>query len=228
MVFSLISEIIEGVSVLFSGGVDGTIKMWNTELEDHKESNYVTTLFAHKGTVLSLAFSRTRNVLISSSSDMTIRMWKLDDNFDKIINPLFHCIATIKDFVKSKTKEEVSPFWINTLSLKETDAVELYAGDTSGKLHLYEYYDLTSAKNMDSNHNRIFQSRDNKKMTQNNFNYIKTFNVHSRTTIKIVHSIFDSMIYSIGFDNCLIGFNTKENASKNIFNHRTFKYCEQQ
>jgi hypothetical protein len=142
-------------------------------------------------------------------------MWRLNDNFDRIINPLFHCISVIRDFHRNKTKEEESPFWINTLSLKETDTIELYAGDTLGRLLYYEYYDLTSTKNIESNDKHISSTTRDKKFTQNNFNYIKTFSVHSRTIIKIVHSIFDSMIYSIGFDNHLIGFNIKENISIN-------------
>lgn len=47
----MISEIVDGVSILFSAGVDSTIKMWNTEFEDPKESCYIKTIFGHKGSV---------------------------------------------------------------------------------------------------------------------------------------------------------------------------------
>jgi WD40 repeat protein len=205
-VYCMISEVIEGVSVLFSGGVDGTIKFWNTDVDDQKANHYITTIFGHKSTILSLVFSRTKNLIISSSTDMTIRVWKMKDNFDKIINPLFQNILVIKDFDLKKKKQEEKPFWINTLSLKETDIVELYAGDTKGRMHFYHFIDTAYVKSKE------LELR-GKKYVIDNFNHMKTLNMHGRTIITVVHSVFDSMIYSIGFDNNLIGFNQKTEQS---------------
>lgn len=215
-IFSLLSEVIDGISVLFSGGVDGVIKFWNTEMEEQKESHYITSIFGHKGTVLALAFSKTRNILISSSTDMTIKFWRMKDNFDRIMNPLFQCILTIRDFDVRKKKEEEKPFWINTLSLKETDIVELYAGDTKGRIHFYHYIDTAYSKSKEGGMRNT--SREDKKILMDNFNQIKTSTPHVRTVIKVVHSIFDSMIYSIGFDNHLIGYNQKTDQSKKKIN----------
>lgn len=214
----MISELIEGVSVLFSGGVDGAIKFWNTELEDQKESHYTTTIFGHKGTILALAFCKSKNILVSSSSDMTIKVWKIKDNFDKIMNPLFQCIATFKDFNSKKRKDDENPFWINTLSLKETDIIELYAGDTKGRVHFYNYVDQSYIK-LKENEKKMqgsYRFNEEKKWVLDNFNLIKTVTPHTRTVIKVVHSIFDSMIYSVGFDNHLIGYNLKNDNSKKI------------
>jgi WD40 repeat protein len=209
----MISEMVDGVSVLFSGGSDGTIKFWNTELDDQKENHYITTMFGHKGTVLAMAFSKNRSILVSSSSDMTIKVWRMKDNFDKIINPLFQCIATFKDFNAKKKREEEKPFWINTLSMKETDIIELYAGDTTGRVHFYHYIDQAYMKIKEAEKKSFMSKIDDKKIVLDNFNYVKTVTPHSRTVIKVIHSIFDSMIYSIGFDNLLIGYNIKTDNS---------------
>lgn len=165
-----------------------------------------------------LAFCKSKNILISSSTDKTIRIWKLDENFDKIKNPLFHCISVIKDFVHKKPIEkDDNPFWINTLSIKETDVIELYAGDTRGYVHLYEYYDPNMNKNTtERDNNRMIPfatSRTNDKRVINNFSFVKSSWLHKLTIIKAVHSIFDSMIYTIGFDSQLQGYNMKDNKS---------------
>ena len=45
------NEIIDGNSILFSGGSDNLIKIWNTDIDDMKVNYYVKTLFGHKGAV---------------------------------------------------------------------------------------------------------------------------------------------------------------------------------
>lgn len=94
----LIIENIENSCILFSGGADSTIKIWNCEIDEIKynKSNYIKTILGHKGSILSLVYCKSKSILVSSSTDETIKIWKMDDNFDKIINPLFQCINTIK------------------------------------------------------------------------------------------------------------------------------------
>lgn len=211
------------MSVLFSGGVDGSIKFWNTD-EGQKETNYITTIFAHKTTVLALAYTRSRSILVSSSTDMTIKVWLLKDKFDKILNPLFQCIATFRDFDYKKKVKDENPFWVSCLDIKESDIVELYAGDTTGKVHVYHYVDSTYLKNnrkktikLNLSENESNASDGNNGYNMNNFNYQKTFTIHERTLIKSVHSIYDSVIYSLGFDNKIIGYNLKKNSGRNYF-----------
>jgi WD40 repeat protein len=92
----LLWESIDGCSMLFSGGVDSTIKLWNLEADVKYSDNYVKTILGHTGSIISLAYCRSRSILVSSSIDSTIKIWKIDENFDKILNPLFHCINTLK------------------------------------------------------------------------------------------------------------------------------------
>ncbi len=49
----LTNEIFDDNSILFSGGSDNLIKIWNTEVDDIKINFYVKTLFGHKGAVSS-------------------------------------------------------------------------------------------------------------------------------------------------------------------------------
>lgn len=207
-VSTMICEIIEGVSVLFSGGVDGSIKLWqgDPELGEKDMLHHIKTLLKHKGTIIALAFSRSRSILISSSSDMTMKVFRMKDNFDKILNPVFECISVIKDFNIQLNKDKDLPFWISTLSLKETDVTEVYAGDTKGRILLYHYIDDNYIKYRGDETSM-------KPYTKNNLNYIKGVNLHKKWgTIKVIHSLFDSVIYSAGFDNHLVCYNVKNNS----------------
>lgn len=206
----MICELIESVPILFSGGVDGHIKLWqgDPELREKDMMHHIKTLIQHKGTVIALAFSRSRSLLISSSSDMTLKVMRMKDKFDKILNPRFECISVIKDFHIQLNKDKDLPYWISTLSLKETDVIELYAGDTKGRVLFYHYIDDNYLK---------YKGKDYEgskcPYAKNNFNFIKEVNLHKKwTTIKVVHSIFDSVIYSAGFDNHVVCYNVKNNT----------------
>ena len=90
-VSSLICESIDGTPVLFSGGADGSIKLWlgDPDLREKEMVHHIKTLLEHKSTIIALAFCKSRSLLISSSSDMTMKIFRMKDKFDKILNPRF-------------------------------------------------------------------------------------------------------------------------------------------
>lgn len=94
----MINEIIDGYSMLFTGGIDNYIKIWNTEVDDPKIPYYTKTLFGHKGAIISLGYCKTKSLLFSSSIDKTLRIWKMDDNFVKVMNPVFNLFQVLKVF----------------------------------------------------------------------------------------------------------------------------------
>jgi WD40 repeat protein len=185
--------------------------MWNIELEDIK-TNYITTVYGHKGAILALAFCKTRSILVSSSTDKTLRIWKMDDNFDKIKNPFFVCTSVVRDF-KSRSAEKIETlFWVNTLSIKESDNIELYAGDTNGNIHIYT---LNESKGYETDF-RYNSSTSTNKKTNDNFVYAKTVNVHKMTVVRVTQSMYDNLVFSIGFDSTLVGYNHKDKKSNNL------------
>ena len=258
----MISELIENVPILFSGGFDGTIKLWqgDPELKEKEMVHHIKTLLEHKATIMSLAFCKSRSLLISSSSDMCIKIFKMKEKFDKILNPRFECISVIRDFHINLNKDKDFPYWISTLSLKETDVIELFAGDSKGRIIFYDYIDENylkykgegkkNKKNNNENNNENDNNNENEnihnnnnnlnlsKITKNNFNYIYATNLHKKWgTIKVVHSIFDNVIYSIGFDNHIVCYNIKNKQktfeiansnSKSHFTALTINYYTQE
>jgi len=200
----MISELIENVPILFSGGFDGTIKLWqgDPELKEKEMVHHIKTLLEHKATIMSLAFCKSRSLLISSSSDMCIKIFKMKEKFDKILNPRFECISVIRDFHINLNKDKDFPYWISTLSLKETDVIELFAGDSKGRIIFYDYIDENylkykgegkkNKKNNNENNNENDNNNENEnihnnnnnlnlsKITKNNFNYIYATNLHKK------------------------------------------------
>ena len=61
------------MTLLVSGGLDHTIKIWNPF---SKSPGALFTLSRHKGTITTLSILNLRN-LISSGEDNTLRIWDL-------------------------------------------------------------------------------------------------------------------------------------------------------
>ena len=209
----LLWEKIDNTPVLFSGGLDSTIKFWNLNLDGKYDDHYIKTVLGHSGGILSLAYCKSRGVLCSSSSDGSLRVWKLDENFDKLLNPLFHCVNNIKKFGYYTVNQ---PFRISSLSIKDSEVIELYASDTEGGVHIFTYSDSLE-KDM-----KEYSGLSSKKKT-NQFVFSKTIKSHNLNCCKVLPSALDSTIYSIGFDNKLIAYNQKEKKNTlSIYNNKCF------
>jgi len=66
----IISETIDSTPVVFSGGADGSIKLWlgDPDLREKEMVHHIKTLLEHKSTVIAMTFCKTRSLLISSTS----------------------------------------------------------------------------------------------------------------------------------------------------------------
>ena len=91
--------------LLFSCSADRTIRVWDPAVRDHSKA-CVQTLQGHGGTVTSLAYCE--GVLVSSSTDSTIRAWKVDDGRDLLLYPWFSPHLTLSDI----------NCWVNALALQ--------------------------------------------------------------------------------------------------------------
>jgi len=83
-----------------------------------------------------MSFIKSKLILITSSLDKTIKFWKIDDNFFKDKNYGVKLIQTIS--VTEKLKSQYK-FFINCITFRETDKIEIYCGDTEGDVHYFEY-----------------------------------------------------------------------------------------
>ena len=114
---------------------------------------------------------------------------------------------------------------ITSISLKESDITELFVGDNKGNIITYHFIDSNYLKyrnNSSSSSDKLFINS-KQKLEKNTFNFINKINLHNKFgVIKILHSIYDNVIYTAGYDNHIICYNTKnEQKIFNILNSST-------
>lgn len=56
-----------------TGGADRTVKIWETDL---KNKGIIQTLAGHAGTILDMKYSPITQVLVTCSSDKTLKIWR--------------------------------------------------------------------------------------------------------------------------------------------------------
>ncbi|MFO1483551.1 MAG: c-type cytochrome domain-containing protein [Verrucomicrobiaceae bacterium] len=103
---------------LFAAGGDNRIRSWSISAAAKEGTNKIlTSLFAHEGTILSLALSLDGKLLASTSTNKTLKIWNTAGLTEKL--PL-----------------EAQPDWTSALAF--TDKAQLIAGRIDGSLSLYE------------------------------------------------------------------------------------------
>lgn len=118
--------------LLLSGGADRTIRLWDPSVRDLKKA-CVQTLRGHGGSVTSLAYAR--GMLISSSTDTTIKLWKADEGRELLLYPWFSLMQTLNDL----------GCWVNDMALQLGEGRALYVADEQGTLSAYQVVPATSS-----------------------------------------------------------------------------------
>ena len=199
---------------LISAGTDGCIKMWTgqPELAEKGMIHYIDTIFQDRSTVIELIFFKKKNLIIGIFSDIKIRVLAMEDYLDEKKNIRIKLVASsIIEFNVKINPNKEKQYLLTTMSLKDSDITELYVGDNKGNILIYHFVDDNYLKYQSSSSSPdklILKTEPN--YDKNKFNFIEKINLHKKFgVIKVVHSIYDSIIYSSGYDNHIIGYNTK-------------------
>ena len=110
--------------LLFSGGADRTVRVWDPSAGKAKAC--VQVLRGHGGTVTSLAYCE--GVLVTASTDCTIRVWRQDEGRELLLYPWLSPQHTLTD---------LGQCWVSDLALMVGEAGALYAGDEEGNISAY-------------------------------------------------------------------------------------------
>jgi WD40 repeat protein len=121
----------EARGLLFSGGADRLIKIWDiwTYME-RGEDPLMQTLAGHTHTVTGLVDSGIEGGIISSSLDKTIKIWQPEGGRKLMLNPFFVCLKTIR-----VGGDET---WVNSMCMRGGEDWALFCGDSEGSISVYE------------------------------------------------------------------------------------------
>ena len=93
--------------MLISASADRTIKLW--EPNNSKTNNPFQTIIGHTGTILDMVYIDKVQMLVTSSTDKTMRIWKIDEARQLLMYPWFvqHQMVDELDLVSS------TDIWVN-------------------------------------------------------------------------------------------------------------------
>ena len=118
--------------LLLSGGADRTVRVWDPSVRNLSQT-CVQTLRGHGGSVTGLAYAD--GVLITSSTDKTIRVWKADEGRELMLYPWFSPLQTLSDL----------SCWVTAMALQLGEPGSLYVADEQGTLSVYQVVPATRA-----------------------------------------------------------------------------------
>ena len=213
---------IHGQKKLISAATDGSIKLWIAEPEVREKDmvHFIDTIYHEKSTVIELTFFKGQELIIGIFSDMKIRVLAMEEYIDNNkMNRIRLGLSSIIEFHEKINPNKDKRYLITSFSLKESDITELFVGDNKGNIIIYHFIDSNYLKyrnNSSSPSDKLIQDS-KKKLEINTFNFIEKINLHNKFgVIKILHSIPDDVIYTVGYDNHIICYNTKN--QQKIFN----------
>jgi WD40 repeat protein len=113
-------------SLLLSGSADRTLKLWDVwDREKSGAQCCVQTLVGHGGTVLDIAYHQ--GMLVSCSTDKTIRVWMSDSNRGIMLYPYYICVQVL-------TLPSSAPCTVVCMASSSLLSA-VFIGDSEGKLH---------------------------------------------------------------------------------------------
>lgn len=113
-------------SLLFSGSLDRTIKVWNLS---NTLDPFIQTLSGHSGTIASIADANNGSIL-SCSDDSTLRMWSPQrGRRSMMLNPFFECV-----FVFNFDQR----VWVTALTTSCVGPWQCFVADSEGNIDVLE------------------------------------------------------------------------------------------
>ena len=200
---------------LISAGTDGIFKMWSAEpeLREKDMMHFIDNIYHQRSTIIDFTYFKKKELIIGIFTDIKIRVLAIEDYFDndKKRNRIRLVLSSIIEYHVKINPNKDKQYLITTLSLKDSDITELFVGDNRGNVMIYHFVDDNYLKyqNSSSSSDKLILSTE-PKYEKDKFNYIEKINLHKKFgIIKVVHSVYDNIIYTSGYDNHILCYNTK-------------------
>jgi len=184
-VYTILYESIEDQELVITGSGDRTIKMWDHS--QYKSEPCVQTIVGHSGSILALRYIRSHKILVSTSSDKTVRMWCLDSGRQLFRYPWFLIMQVVKDFSSAVLEKQMDKvIWITSVDATEGQVANIFVGDSEGSVIVFRtQYEKNEAS----------------------IGYSKTYSlVHKYGIISILVVKSDNFVFTTSYDLHVKGF----------------------
>lgn len=141
------------------------------------------------GSIIDLRYIEKSEILISSSTDKTLRIWRLDKARELLMYPWFVPLQIIKDFTSINPTSIDNNVWVTCLDTQEGEKFKLFAGDSEGSM-------LTFKIASGQEYSNIFEP-DNKKPS-----------IHRIGIIQVLLVPQENFVFTISYDQHLKAFDT--------------------
>lgn len=122
--------------MLISASADRTIKLW--EPKNTKTNKCFQTIIGHTGSILDMVFIQKVQLLVTSSTDKTMRIWRIDKARQLLMYPWFVEFQRAHQFESVPGSGQPNNVWLNCFDQKVGENVQMYAGDSEGSIYIFE------------------------------------------------------------------------------------------
>lgn len=129
-------------------------------------------------------------ILISSSTDKTLRIWRLDKARELLMYPWFVPLQIIKDFTSINPTSLDNNVWVTCLDTQEGEKFKLFSGDSEGSMLTFKVADGQEYSN-------IFELE------------TKKSSIHRIGIIQVLLVPQENFVFTISYDQHLKAFDTQ-------------------
>jgi len=126
---------IDGLDVLISASADRTIKLW--EPKNTKGNKCFQTIIGHDRSLLDMMYLDKVQLLFTSSTDGTMRVWRIDQARQLLLYPWFVIFQTVQEFPSARPGQQPN-VWLTCFDSKQGESLQVFAGDSEGSMYIFE------------------------------------------------------------------------------------------
>mmetsp|Transcript_97639 Transcript_97639/g.134324 ORF Transcript_97639/g.134324 Transcript_97639/m.134324 type:complete len:169 (-) Transcript_97639:1723-2229(-) len=137
----LIYTKIDNLDVLISASADRTIKLWEPKTNNNGKGNKCfQTMIGHGGSIIDMVYIEKVELLVTSSTDKSMRIWHIDRARQLLLYPWFIEFQKVCDFLSSNMNPSIfeQSVWLQCFDVKEGESLQIYTGDNEGSIYIFE------------------------------------------------------------------------------------------
>ena len=150
-----------------------------------------------------MAYIQKAQILITSSTDKTMRLWRFDKARSLLQYPWFVEYQRVHELKSIHSSQMDNSVWLSCFDQRVGEKLQIYAGDSEGSVYLFEPVqkeENDQDEEWDDQQDRLFRL------------LVKQERVHRNGVIQILLVPQENLIFTISYDQTLKWFEATERA----------------